>query len=114
MGNADTDFDLTAAKFDASAGYSFANMPKLETVDVPRTFSGATIPAYTFYNDTELRLANIDYKITLIGDGAFSEDNKLESIFIWGEDLLRTEPPLHPSESTYGTCSAGCGHRLNQ
>ena len=85
MGDESKDFDLTAAKFDASAGYSFANMPKLESVDVPRSFTNATIPEYTFYNDGELRAATIDYKVTLIDDGAFSEDNKLESIFIWGD-----------------------------
>ena len=84
MGDSSKQFDLTAAKFDASEGYAFSEMPKLETVDIPRSFSNATVPAYTFYNDTELRIANIDYKVTLIDDGAFSEDNKLESIFIWG------------------------------
>ena len=84
MGDSTKQFDLTAAKFDASAGSAFAEMPKLETVDVPRTFSNATVPESTFMNDGELRVATIDYKVTLIDDGAFSEDNKLESIFIWG------------------------------
>ncbi len=84
MGDSTKQFDLTAAKFDASAGSAFAEMPKLETVDVPRSFSNATVPESTFMNDGELRVATIDYKVTLIDDGAFSEDNKLESIFIWG------------------------------
>ena len=85
MGDSTKQFDLTAAKFDASEGYAFSEMPKLETVDVPRTFTNATVPVSTFMNDGELRLATIDYKVTLIDDGAFSEDNKLESIFIWGD-----------------------------
>ncbi len=95
MGDSTKQFDLTAAKFDASAGSAFAEMPLLETVDVPRSFSGATVPEATFANDPELRLATIDYKVTLIDNAAFSNDNKLESIFIWGNTTINDEnlPP---------------------
>ena len=91
MGTSADDFDLTAAKFDASAEYSFSGMPKLRSVRVPRSFSYATIPAATFYNDTALEEATIDYKITLMGNGAFANDNKLKRIFIWGNTVILDE-----------------------
>ena len=88
MGDSSKEFDLTAAKFDGSEGYAFAGMPKLESVDVPRSFSGATIPRASFYNNTALKEATIDYKITDMKNAAFSNDNKLEKIFIWGNTAI--------------------------
>ena len=89
MGDSSKDFDLSAAKFDATRGYAFSAMPKLRSVDIPRSFSGATIPVATFYNDTELTEATLDYKITLMDNAAFSNDNKLERIFIWGNTVVK-------------------------
>ena len=85
MGDNTKQFDLTAAKFDASDGFAFSKMPLLETVDVPATFSELTVPEATFANDPELRLVTIDYHLDTIDNAAFSNDNKLESIFIWGD-----------------------------
>lgn len=106
MGDSSTEFDLTAALFDGSEGYAFAGMPKLVSVDIPRTFSGATIPRATFYNDTELKEATLDYKITDMKNAAFSNDNKLERIFIWGNTYVEdkniggyTEPTRAPDDT---------------
>jgi hypothetical protein len=88
MGDSSKEFDLTAALFDGSAGYAFSGMQKLVSVDVPRSYSHATIPKASFYDDTELVEANIDYKITDMGDDAFANDNKLERIFIWGNTVV--------------------------
>ena len=91
MGDETTDFDLTAAKFNGIDGYAFSGMPKLRTVSVPRTFTNATIPEATFYNNPELEEATIDYKITLMGNAAFANDNKLKRIFIWGNTVVLDE-----------------------
>ena len=88
MGDASKDFDLTAAQFDGSEGYAFASMPKLRTVDIPRSFSGATIPRASFYNDTALEEATLDYKVTDMKNAAFAKDTKLEKIFIWGNTIV--------------------------
>jgi len=88
MGDASKEFDLTAALFDGSEGYAFSGMPKLRTVDVPRTFTNATIPRATFYDDGELVEATIDYKITDMKNAAFANDDKLERIFIWGNTYV--------------------------
>ena len=66
-------------------------MPLLETVDVPATFSELTVPEATFANDPELRLVTIDYHLDTIDNAAFSNDNKLESIFIWGDTQVIDE-----------------------
>ena len=102
MGDNTKQFDLSAAKFDASAGSAFAEMPLLETLDVPRTFSNLTIPVATFANDPELRLVNIDYKLDTIDDHAFSNDNKLESIFIWGNTQVEDSVIAGHGASTDG------------
>ena len=91
MGDSTKQFDLTAAKFDASDGFAFSKMPLLETVDVPATFSNLTVPEATFANDPELRLVTIDYHLDTIDNAAFSNDNKLESIFIWGDTQVIDE-----------------------
>ena len=91
MGDNTKQFDLTAAKFDASDGFAFSKMPLLETVDVPATFSNLTVPEATFANDPELRLVAIDYHLDTIDNAAFSNDNKLESIFIWGDTQVIDE-----------------------
>lgn len=91
MGDNTKQFDLTAAKFDASDGFAFSKMPLLETVDVPATFSELTVPEATFANDPELRLVTIDYHLDTIDNAAFSNDNKLESIFIWGDTQVIDE-----------------------
>ena len=91
MGNNTKDFDLTAAKFDATAGAAFTEMPNLRSVDIPRNFSLATVPVDTFKNDSELREVTVDYKVTLIDDGAFANDTKLEKIFIWGNTVVKDD-----------------------
>ena len=91
MGDESTDFDLTAAKFRGLDGYAFSKMPKLRTVDVPESFSNATVPVATFANDEALTEATISYKTTLIDNAAFSNDNNLEKIFIWGNTVVRDE-----------------------
>ncbi|MBR6961167.1 leucine-rich repeat protein [Candidatus Saccharibacteria bacterium] len=91
LGDSSTKFDLTAAKFDATPGHSFANMSKLKKVTVPRNFSGATIPEYTFYNDELLEEARVDYKITDIKNAAFARDNNLKRIFIWGDTIIQDQ-----------------------
>ncbi len=91
IGDSSKDIDITAAKFYGTDGYAFAEMPKVETVDVPATFSYATIPEATFYNDPELREATVAYETTLMGNAAFANDNKLERIFIWGNTVVLDE-----------------------
>ena len=91
MGDSSKDFDLTAAKFDASRGLAFAEMPKLRSVDVPNNFSKNTIPVATFHNDSELKEATVDYRIKKMETGAFSNDDKLERIFIWGNTVVEDE-----------------------
>lgn len=91
MGDNTKQFDLTAAKFDATDGFAFSKMPKLETVDIPQSFSDKTVPEATFANDPELRLVTIDYKTETIDNAAFSNDDKLESIFIWGDTEILDE-----------------------
>ncbi len=88
MGDDTTEFDLTAAKFDGATGLAFAGMPKLRTLSVPASFSNATIPYATFSDDTALEEATIDWRITRIEDSAFSNDNKLKRIFIWGDTTV--------------------------
>ena len=114
LGDASSKFDLTAAKFDATPGYSFANMPKLKKVTVPRNFSGAIIPEYTFYNDALLEEATVDYKITDIKNAAFAKDDNLKRIFIWGDTIVEdqsldgyTAPTRGPSTSVGPTIPAG-------
>ena len=91
MGNSSTDFDLTAAKFDASRGLAFAEMPRLRKVDVPNDFSKNKIPVGTFHNDSELQEASVDYRINKMETGAFSNDDQLERIFIWGNTVVEDE-----------------------
>jgi hypothetical protein len=88
MGDSSKQFDLTAAKFDATAGHSFSEMPKLRTVDIPENFSKNAIPVATFHNDTELEEVTVDWHIEQIDDAAFSNDNKLARIFIWGNTVV--------------------------
>ena len=89
MGDSTKEFDLTAAKFNATAqGLAFAWMPKLRTLDIPRNFSGNTVPMATFYNDTKLEEVTIDYRITLIDAGAFSNDTEIKKVFIWGNTVV--------------------------
>ena len=109
LGDSNSSFDLTAAKFDATPGHSFANMPKLKKVTVPRNFSGATIPEYTFYNDALLEEAIVDYKITDIKNAAFAKDDNLKRIFIWGDTIVQdqsldgyTPPTRGPSPTVVG------------
>ncbi len=91
MGDSGTDFDLTAAKFDGSRGLAFAEMPKLRKVDIPDGFSKNTIPVATFHNDGELAEATLDYHISKMETAAFSNDEKLERIFIWGNTVVEDE-----------------------
>ena len=115
LGDSSSSFDLTAAKFDATPGHSFANMPKLKKVTVPRNFSGSTIPEYTFYNDALLEEAIVDYKITDIKNAAFAKDDNLKRIFIWGDTIVQdqsldgyTAPTRGPSPTVVGpTIPAG-------
>ncbi len=103
MGKPTDEFNLRAAKFDASAGLAFSGMPKLEKVDVPNSFSNGTIPEATFHNDGELKEASVDYKISLMDNAAFSNDNKLERIFIWGNTVVRDEQlPDYPADGGRG------------
>ncbi len=90
VGQADADFNLRAAHFDAGTEV-FSDMKQLTSVDVPETFSNGTIPAYTFYNDAELKEANVAYKVKLIDNAAFANDNKLARIFIWGDTVINDE-----------------------
>lgn len=91
IGREDTDFDLTAANFDATGGATFSRMAKLKSVDIPSNFSYSKIPEKTFANSTELEEATVDYKIKLIDNAAFSNDNKLKRIFIWGNTTILDE-----------------------
>lgn len=102
MGDSSKEFDLTAAKFDGSEGFAFSGMPKLTSVDIPRTFSNATIPKATFHNDPELAEATLDYKITDMGNAAFSNDNKLARIFIWGNTYVEDKNIGGYTEPTRG------------
>jgi hypothetical protein len=63
-------------------------MPKLRTVDIPENFSKNAIPVATFHNDTELEEVTVDWHIEQIDDAAFSNDNKLARIFIWGNTVV--------------------------
>ncbi len=115
IGDSTKEFDLRAAKFSGVDGFAFADMPKLSTVDVPGTFSSGTIPEATFYNDPELTQATVDYKITLIGNAAFANDNKLERIFIWGDTVVLDEnlpdyvPPIRGGMGADGDELEGAG-----
>ena len=92
MGDSTKEFDLTAAKFNATPqGLAFAWMPKLRTLDIPRNFSNNTVPVATFYNDTNLEEVTVDYKITLIDNGAFVNDTKIEKVFIWGNTVVKND-----------------------
>ena len=91
IGNNTKNFDLTAAKFDATAGAAFTEMPNLRTVDIPRNFSFATVPVNTFKNDPELAEVTVDYKVTVIDDAAFANDTKLKKIFIWGNTVVKDD-----------------------
>ena len=91
IGRAGTDFNLEAAHFDATAGEVFSKMKALKSVDVPATFSYAKVPEKTFYDSPELEEASIDYKIKIIDNAAFSNDNKLKRIFIWGDTVVFDE-----------------------
>ena len=90
IGKAGTDFSLYAAKFDAESEV-FSYMKKLKSVDVPATFSNGVIPAKTFYNSPELEEASIAYKVKMIDNAAFANDNKLKRIFIWGDTVVKDE-----------------------
>ena len=91
MGDSSTDFDLTAAKFDGSRGLAFAEMPRLRSVSIPDDFSKDAIPVGTFHNDGELVEATVDYRINKMETGAFSNDDNLERIFIWGNTVIEDE-----------------------
>ena len=91
MGDAKTDFDLTAAKFDARDGFAFSEMPRLRSVSVPNGFSNNTIPVATFAKDDELAEASIDYKINLMDRATFANDDKLERIFVWGNTVVKDD-----------------------
>ncbi|MBR5418677.1 leucine-rich repeat protein, partial [Candidatus Saccharibacteria bacterium] len=89
MTDASSDFDLSAANFDATDSTEvFAEMPSLKKVSIPNGFSNNTIPETTFTNDPELEEAIIGYKITQIGDSAFANDTKLKKVFIWGNTVV--------------------------
>ncbi len=109
LGDSSTKFDLTAAKFDATAGHAFASMPKLKKVTVPRNFSGATIPEYTFYNDALLEEASVDYKITDIKNAAFTRDDNLKRIFIWGDTIVQDQSLDGYTQPTRGNTRAVVG-----
>ena len=103
MGDAETDFDITAANFDATTGYAFYGMPKLRSVNIPNTFSHATVPAATFANDTDLETVSVDYRITDIKDDAFANDDKLARIFIWGNTVIEdTDLESYTAPDFYG------------
>ena len=88
IGKSGADFNLYAAHFDAEPSV-FSYMKKLKRVDVPETFSNGVIPVDTFYNDAELEEASIAYKVKMIGNAAFANDNKLKRIFIWGDTAVQ-------------------------
>ncbi len=97
IGREDSDFDLSAANFNAVRISVFSNMPKLKSVDIPSTFSinpalanaelhtnGSTIPASTFADDPELEEVTLDYQLSKVADGAFLGDDKITKLFVWG------------------------------
>ena len=88
MGDSTKEFDLTAAKFVTPQSVTFAWMPKLRTVDIPNGFNNNAIEMATFYNDPELKEVTVGYKISLIDEGAFANDTKIEKIFIWGNTVV--------------------------
>ena len=91
IGKAGSDFNLYAAHFNAAAGGAFSKMKVLKSVDVPETFSYARIPEKTFYDSSELEEASIAYRVKLIDNAAFANDNKLARIFIWGNTTILDE-----------------------
>jgi hypothetical protein len=103
MTDGNSDFNLTAAKFDASEGFAFYGMPKLRVVSIPSTFSNATVPEATFANNPELEEVTVDYRITNIRDDAFAEDHKLARIFIWGNTVVTdSDLPGYEEPEYYG------------
>jgi len=97
VGKAGSDFNLNAAHFDA-APKVFMNGKKITKVEVPETYSNGTLPEKTFANAPELTEATIDYRVKRIDNAAFSNDNKLKRIFIWGNTIVMDEnlPDYHP------------------
>ncbi len=101
IGKKGSDFDLYAAHFDGSGTEVFSKMAALKKVDVPSTFSSATIPEKTFVDAPELEEATIDYRVKRIDNAAFANDNKLKRIFIWGNTVVLDEnlpdyvPPIN-------------------
>ncbi len=100
IGETGTDFDLTAANFNAAATHVFANLPALRTVSVPNNFSNKTIPAYTFANDPELTEATIAWELETIDNGAFNNDTKLAKLFVWGNANINEDADLTIPEQT--------------
>jgi hypothetical protein len=97
IGNHNSDFDLTAANFNAVEPHVFSNMPELVSVSIPSTFSidaslaneelhtnGSTIPSYTFADDPELATVEVSYKLSTIKEDAFANDNKITKLILWG------------------------------
>jgi len=90
MTDATSEFDLTAAHFNASEnGLSFTEMPKLKKLAIPNGFSNNTVPVATFMNDPELEEVTIGYRITHIKDAAFYNDTKIKKVFIWGNTIVQ-------------------------
>ncbi len=101
IGDAASDFNLTAANFNTvitdldttstdniisnTDSFVFAEMPALRSVSVPSSFAYRNVPAYTFANDPELTEATLEWQLESIDDGTFMNDAKLSKLFVWGD-----------------------------
>ena len=88
IGNDDAQFELNAAKFDASAGYTFANMKQLTNVYVPENFNNAVVPEGAFANASELVEVIVAPGVDKVKNAAFGNANKLERIIFWGDTII--------------------------
>ena len=88
IGDEDAQFELNDAKFDASAGYTFANMKKLTSVHIPESFNNAIVPEGIFANASELTEVTVAPGVDTIKSTAFTNDQKLERIILWGDTII--------------------------
>ena len=88
IGNDDAQFELNAAKFDASAGYTFANMKQLTNVYAPENFNNAVVPEGAFANASELVEVIVAPGVDKVKNAAFGNANKLERIIFWGDTII--------------------------
>ncbi len=95
-----SNFDLSAAKFITNDAHAFSNMPALKKVAIPNEFNNNVVSDYTFADDPELEEVTLAYQITDLKNGAFMNDSKLGSLFVWGDTVVEeTDEFLEENES---------------